>query len=172
MNWNVTVYRPKGSYADEENGIKIAIFMEGMNRTVPLCQIEPGDNNPYDQDYARTDAERLRTFGENLWFDPVPLEMLYTPAFSPQVRVTIDGLDAVCPEENCGYTYTESVGSISDVELNGSRMYVRGTSMNEQACAFEASTPIKANLAGAECILSHIHDFSSNQFECNLVGLP
>jgi hypothetical protein len=48
MNWAVSVYRPKGSYADEENGIKIAIFMDGIHRQVPLCWVEPGDNNPYD----------------------------------------------------------------------------------------------------------------------------
>jgi len=172
MNWAISVHRPKGSYADEENGIKIAIFMEGINRQVPLCWIEPGNNNPYDQQYARTDAERLRTFGENLWFDPIPLEMLYTPAYEPQVRVTVDGLDSVCPEENCGYTYIESIGSLSDVELVGSRMFVRGAFVNEQAHAFEANTPIKVKLAGAECVLSNEYDPSSNVFECDLAGAP
>jgi hypothetical protein len=83
MSFAINVHRPKGGYADEENGIKIAIFMEGIDREVPLCWIEPGNANPYDVDLAITDSERIRNFGENLWFDPVPLEMLYTPAFVP-----------------------------------------------------------------------------------------
>lgn len=169
MNWAVSVYRPKGSYADEENGIKVAIFMEGIRREVPLCWIVPGNNNPYDEQYARTASERLRSFGKNLWFDPIPLEMLYTPAYTPQVRITVDGLDAVCPEENCGYTYTESVGSISDVELDGSRMVVRGASLND---ASQTSTPIRVEFAGAECVLSTDYDPSSNEFECILADVP
>jgi hypothetical protein len=37
------------------------------------------------------------------------MEMLYTPVHKPQVRVQVNGLDAVCPEQNCDYVYTENL---------------------------------------------------------------
>ena len=46
------------------------------------------------------------------------MEMLYTPVFKPQVRVQVNGLDAVCPEQNCDYVYKEELNSDTGMRRN------------------------------------------------------
>lgn len=51
--------------------------------------------------------------GGNLWYDPIPFEMLKTYETLPQVIVTIGDLPAVCHNVTCNYTYVEAVGEVS-----------------------------------------------------------
>jgi hypothetical protein len=60
-----------------------------------------------------------------LVFEPIPMEMLYTPAYKPQVLVKVNGLAAVCPARNCGYSYVEATsGTITNVQLNGNKVTI------------------------------------------------
>ena len=54
--------------------------MEGIHSEVPQCHIESGVEYPLAAEDPIFRNEKYRLYGENLWFDPVPLEMLYTPA--------------------------------------------------------------------------------------------
>lgn len=38
-----------------------------------------------------------RSAGNNLMFEPVPLEMLYHDAAKPQVLITVNKIEGVCP---------------------------------------------------------------------------
>lgn len=42
------------------------------------------------------------------------MEMLYTEAMKPQVRVKVDGLDAICHNRNCDYLYKADLSQPSE----------------------------------------------------------
>lgn len=50
----------------------------------------------------------LRPYGESLFFEVIPMEMLRTDEQTPQILVKIDGMSALCLDMNCDFTYTES----------------------------------------------------------------
>jgi len=56
--------------------------------------------------------------------------MLFTPALKPQVLVTVDGLEALCPDDNCGYSYIASVGQITEVTQNVDILTITGTDLD------------------------------------------
>ena len=63
-------------------------------------------------------ASKLRNYAESLWWESIPMEMLYTPVMKPQVRVQVNGLDAVCPDQNCDYLYKENLSEDSRLRRN------------------------------------------------------
>jgi len=58
--------------------------------------------------------------------EPIPLEFLTTNATSPQVRVSINGFDAVCPDFNCDYMYVPTTALIEGTTLSGSELTITG----------------------------------------------
>ena len=46
-------------------------------------------------------------------FEPIPLEFIYTDAQKPQVMISVNGIDGVCPEFNCDYTYINTTALIT-----------------------------------------------------------
>ena len=58
-------------------------------------------------------SEVLQEYGKNLMFEPVPMEMLYNDAEKPQVLVTINGIDGVCPDFNCDFVYVDAPSEIT-----------------------------------------------------------
>lgn len=61
-------------------------------------------------------------------FEPIPLEFLYTDAQKPQVRITINGIDGVCPGFNCDFTYINTDSLITSQTLeNGNELTITGT---------------------------------------------
>jgi hypothetical protein len=146
--------------------------MQDFDMAMPQCYLEsaPEPNqimaeNPI---YA---SEIYRAHGENLWFEPVPLEMLYTAATQPQVLVSVNGLPAVCPEHNCGYSYIEAGdATVTQTTLNGLSVVIAGTDFEEvQACTSDASDALYAEFAGTECTISSSSDSS---IECDLAHAP
>ena len=41
----------------------------------------------------------------SIFYEPVPFEFLYTNETSPQVIVSVDGIEAVCDSLECNYNY-------------------------------------------------------------------
>ena len=97
--------------------------------------------------------------------------MLYTTATTPQVRVSVNGLPAVCPDNNCGYSYLEAGdATVTGTTLNGLNVVIAGTDLDEvQACTSDAEATLYAEFAGAECTISSESDSS---IECALANPP
>jgi len=68
-------------------------------------------------------------FGESLMFEPMGLEFIKTDSQKPQVLVTIDGIVALCPNDNCDYTYTDSESIVSAQSLVGNEITITGTGL-------------------------------------------
>ena len=50
---------------------------------------------------------------DNLFYEPVPFDMLRTYETKPQIVVSVNGEPAVCHNMTCDYTYTEPVGEVT-----------------------------------------------------------
>ena len=100
-------------YDKDANGQKYVIIMEGVTE-VPQCFIEEHPDHPFEAT-LELKASKLRTYAESLWWESIPMEMLYTEVMKPQVRVKVDGLDAICSNRNCDYLYKEDLSQpVSD----------------------------------------------------------
>lgn len=63
------------------------------------------------------------SYSKNLWYEPIPFEMLRTFETKPQLMVTVDGLPAVCGELQCDFAYINATGNITSFTYDtGSRM--------------------------------------------------
>lgn len=63
-------------------------------------------------------------------FEPVPLEMMHADAQSPQVLISVNGIDGVCPSFNCDYAYIESNATITAQSLSNERdLVIEGTNL-------------------------------------------
>lgn len=102
-------------YTYPENGLSYMIKFTGVAYDVAPCSILPGTGDypiSGNSDLA-TNVTVLQNFGETLWFEPIPLEFLTSDAQQPQVLVMINGLEALCANLNCDYSYTRADSVIS-----------------------------------------------------------
>lgn len=93
-----------------ENQRNFYIVADGLDQDLPQCYITSSADAPLTGAEPTFHAETLREYGQNLFFEPVPLEMLYHAASKPQVLVTVDDMPALCANLNCDYLYTEPTG--------------------------------------------------------------
>lgn len=175
LSFGVSAFMSNRRFTDQENGIQIIMTVEGVQGNIPLCTIVPPSENKasYPEDFALSTTTREQSWGENLWFNPVPLEMLYTPALTPQVLVKIDGLEAICKDDNCGYSYIEAVGGLTDVQKTDDDLTVSGTLLDHtQACVSGETEELKVTLGDSQCEISPGADLSSGAFDCTLTSAP
>lgn len=66
------------------------------------------------------DSTYKLNFGESLLFEPMGLEFLRGDAKKPQVLVTVNGIVALCPNDNCDYSYVSSTAAVTGQSLSGS----------------------------------------------------
>lgn len=80
---NVEVFEDD-RFVYRENGISFVLHFTGIDYEVPLCDIGPStvsEDWPYPltgNDDMRSNPKVIRTFGETLFFETVPMEMLNT----------------------------------------------------------------------------------------------
>lgn len=82
-------------------------------------------------------------YGTNLFFDPIPMEMLYTAVTQPKVSVSVNGLSGLCTGLNCGYAYVAQTAEITGQALSALDVVISGTNL--------PTTDISVVLGGASC---------------------
>ena len=106
----------------------------------------------------------MREYGQNLFFEPIPLEFMRTDAYKPQVTVSVNGIDAVCPEFNCDYTYIDTDKIITAQSLtNGVDIQIIGTGLPTSEIAIE--------FANVYCLYDTIVA-TETQIDCTLNAMP
>jgi hypothetical protein len=142
---------------------------------MPQCYIQSaeGDHEIVEGAKPVFDSVTFREYGKSLWFEPVPLEMLYTPAEVPQVTVRVNGLPAVCPKNNCGYSYIEAgEQSITQISLSGTDLTIEGSDFNQQqSCNSGASADLSVEFANTKCGVTS-SDLEMNKIDCTLPNSP
>lgn len=87
------------------------LIFQDYHGDVPQCEIRSSESTPITgNDVIEFNSITYREYGKNLMFEPVPLEFLYTDASQPQVIISVNGIDGVCPEFNCDFLYIEPTG--------------------------------------------------------------
>ena len=84
------------------------LIFDGLDSNPPQCMIVSDTVDPIVGASPTYINEVVRPYGTGLFFEPVGLDFLYSSSLTPQVRVNIDGIKAVCPNLNCGYSYVAS----------------------------------------------------------------
>lgn len=123
-----TYVRDSGKYNYYQNGRELSIYFMDYHGDVPQCEIRDSESTPIEGANVQFVSTTLREYGKNLLFEPIPLEMLYTDAQKPQVRITINGIDGVCPDFNCDFTYINTDSLITGQTLeNGNELTIVGS---------------------------------------------
>ena len=78
----------------------------GKNEAVGLAQIVSGVNTPLGGSNLSYYSNVTIPYGVNLFYEPIPFEMLKTYETEPQVLVTVGDFPAVCHNLTCNYNYT------------------------------------------------------------------
>ena len=93
--------------------------------------------------------------------------MIYAPATKPQVRVKVNGIDAVCPDMNCDYVYTTSPSEVTAQTLaaNLVDITVTGTALPTTA------TNVRVVVGNAQCGTVTVNS-DATEITCTLAHQP
>jgi len=116
----IEVWWAHNSLSYRQNGI--AIYIRYIGKTnVGLATIIPGDDTPISGGGTPVAYSNVTIpYGENLFYEPIPFEMLRTYETEPQVLVTVGEHPAVCHNLSCNFTYTIPVGEVTAYTFDSS----------------------------------------------------
>ena len=123
--------RPSHDYEYKVNGVKFILHFTDYHGDVGECRIESSTDTPIVGDNVQYNTVTVHNYGDNLFWEPVPLEFIYTDAEKPQVLVNVNGIAGVCPDFNCDFMYEEPVGQITEqiLDADGVSLTIRGTNL-------------------------------------------
>lgn len=139
------------------------IIFQDIHEDVPQCTLETSVSNPIVGNNVVFNASTMREYGQNLMFEPVPLEFIYADAQKPQVMISVNGVVGVCPEFNCDYLYIDTASEIQTQTLtNGVDLTITGVGLPTE--------DIQVKFANAEC--TGTITVSDTEITCSLNFLP
>ena len=145
------------------NGLDFVITFQDLHADPNQCEIRSGTTTPLSGGVNLTyESTTTRPYGNNLMFEPVPLEMLYHDATKPQVLVKVNNIEGLCPDFNCDYVYGTAPSEITAQALaNGKDITITGTSLPVEN--------IRVVLGNTEC---GTITASATEITCTLAVLP
>ncbi|TNV88229.1 hypothetical protein FGO68_gene13028 [Halteria grandinella] len=119
------------SYPFYEEGRDLLIKFVGINYDVPQFEIVETDTTIKIITGANTINYGFETYypytPTTLFYPQIPYEFLYTETKTPQLIVTVDGIEAVCASLDCGFTYAIATSSISSYSYSGTTLTIVGS---------------------------------------------
>lgn len=105
---------------------------KGYNQDPGQFEIVSGEDNPLPE-HAFLFAETIQEYGTNIFYEAIPFEMIHTDEVLPQVKVSVNGLPAVCKNLTCDFSYIESSYEITAFSLDDSEqtLTIEGVSLPE-----------------------------------------
>lgn len=95
-------------------------------------------------------------------FEPVPLEFLSSKTVNPQVLVVIDGIQALCANLTCNYSYFSDSSVVNTQSRTGTTLTLTGLNIN-------FTDIVKVSYAEVDCNLTTA---SATTIVCTLVDIP
>jgi len=93
--------RTTGKYEYRENGLPFQLEFTDLHADPNQCEIRTGPVTPLTggstTDPLVFENTTTRPYGQNLMFEPIPLEMIFHDADKPQVMIKVNGIEGVCP---------------------------------------------------------------------------
>jgi len=93
------------------------VNFEGLNYDVEKLEIVQDPAYPLQGKDIKFNSTVLRPYGTNLFYEPIPFEMLKTFETKPQLIVEVQGLPAVCHNLTCDFSYIENVGEVTSFQF-------------------------------------------------------
>lgn len=78
-----TLIRHTGKYAYRENGLSLQLVFQDLHGDVPQCEIKTSIVTPLAGSTLALNSITFREYGQNLFFEPIPLEFIYADAKKP-----------------------------------------------------------------------------------------
>jgi hypothetical protein len=157
-----------------DNAVAWMISFQDYEGDVPQCYLTSGSNNPLTGLNPTFDQKTIREYGKNLFHEPIPMELLYSDATSPQVLVTIDDLPVACPALNCDYVYTPTSARITGQSVVGRLVTIDGTGLPTSGMpggtrrALTRASPFSVMFGGAQCGDDTFAATGDSQITCTL----
>jgi len=157
-----------GEHAYSANGRSFFLRFQGINEDPGQFSIESSTTEPLTGENLTISQNTTIPYSSNLFYEPIPFEMLKTYETEPQVIVTVDGLPAVCHNLTCNFTYIAAVGEVTAFTFTEStrRLSLTGTSFPTN------SSDIRSiEFAKSECVLD-TSTLTSTSLQCTLATDP
>lgn len=89
-----------------------------------------------------------------LFYQPLPFEFVYTNEKTPQVIVTVDGVEAVCSSLACGFTYTQPTAKITGYTLSQGTLTITGSNIGADVQSVKFSNIACSNVVVANSVIT------------------
>lgn len=114
-------------YGWYEDGREILIRFMYVNYDVPQMTLISSPSNPIVGNQVWFNSTTWIPYSsQNLFYEPVPFDFLYTAETQPQVIVSVNGIEAICSKLNCNYNYVAANASITGFSLSGTTLTITG----------------------------------------------
>jgi len=120
-----------GGYPYSDNGRRFWIRFNNKNVRNGQFEIIDSETNPLQAANWTTWANISSPMGRNLFYNPIPFEMLRTVEEKPQLLVTVDSRPVVCHNMTCDFEYIRPVGEITafSFDADTDRLILTGTDL-------------------------------------------
>jgi hypothetical protein len=95
-------------YGYKENGISFFVDFIGLNYDVKELEVISSEDQPLTGKNLTFNVTTLRKYSSNLFYGPIPFEMLKTIETKPQLIVEVNGLPAACHNLSCDFSYIQN----------------------------------------------------------------
>lgn len=133
---------------------------------MPQCTIQSADDDVANELTGYNLSLSQSTIvegGTNLFFEPIPAEMLFTSVTVPQVEVIVDELQAACANANCDYAYVDNAAEVTSQSYSDADLVITigGTNLPTDSATtsviFGGATcgAISGDATSLTCTLAH-----------------
>jgi hypothetical protein len=95
------------------NGQAFQIKFYGTNENPGTFEFMSATNTPLTGTNITYLNATIIEKSHNLFWEPIPFELLKTYETEPQVIISVDGLPAVCHSMDCGFKFVEAIGAMT-----------------------------------------------------------
>jgi hypothetical protein len=148
--YDLTEITPGNDFEYPENGRSWLIRFIGLNADPGQFEIVQSETTPLVGGNLTFFANTTVPYGTNLFYEPIPFEMLRTFETEPQLIVSVGKLPAVCHNLTCDFTYILPEGEITAFTYDESTKKLVLTGTNLPSVISNIS---KVEFALAECVV-------------------
>lgn len=169
--YDLTEIEYGNDFAYAENGRSWILRFIGLNEDPGQFEIVQSETDPLvagEDGNITFFANTTVPYGQNLFFEPIPFEMLRTYETEPQLIVTVGDLPAVCHNLTCDFTYVEAVGKVTSFVYDSTSSKLTLTGVDMPALITDIA---KVEFALSDCAVDEL-TLSATNLECTLVQEP
>lgn len=148
-----------------DDGRDLMFRFVNLNMDIPQWEILNSDTNGTIGNEVFFNSTTWKPYSsQNIFYEPVPYEFLYTNETQLQVLITVDGVEAACHSLQCGFNYIEAPSEVTGYSLSGNTLTITGTAFTNDIQSITLS-----NIACTE--IQYVSDSELNCIIVPVAGL-